>query len=144
MMKKHFFLTTFLVAVISLTSIAAVFASSTESAKKYFTVYDIDYYNQSWLLTSLGGLQARTVIMRDDVIGNLPAGYMGVYPRLYDDDDFLVSAPAGWVYNNTPAGGIDIPAPTYNETGAYYSYGLTKAYNGDGYIQYSTPSLNIK
>ncbi|WP_028307633.1 hypothetical protein [Desulfitibacter alkalitolerans] len=146
MRRINFFLVYFVAAFIVSTSFMVTFASGTEGPKRYFTVYSIDYHNQSSLrLTWNNGLQARTIIMHVDNV-NLPSGYMGVFPRLYNDNGVVVSEPLAWVYNNSPAVGLEAPAPTYTQKGAYYSHGLTRAYNGNGYTQHSTyrsPSLNI-
>lgn len=78
--------------------------------------------------------------------GVAPAGYVGVQARLFTDDGVLV-AYTNWHYNSSPV--TSYSALTFLIFGvsgeAYYSDGITKAWNGTGYWTYGgvpTPCLN--
>ena len=58
--------------------------------------------------------------------------------------EFLVES-TDWIYNDEQLAGISIPADTCDDSGAFYSYGISRAYNGDGYSTYYTyrsPKVN--
>jgi hypothetical protein len=66
--------------------------------------------------------------------GNAPAGYMGADGRLYGPTSGLCED-GGWVYNNAATNQEEghTTFGSYCGTGNYYSYGYTRAYNGNGY-----------
>jgi hypothetical protein len=98
-----------------------------------------DYKNRNTIVTSSGspyGAWAYTEVCNQHS-GNIPAGYMGAYARLYDEAGTL-KAQRGWYYNDGPAWGISVVTLPYYVHGTYYSKGLTRAYNGSGYSTYAT------
>ena len=57
---------------------------------------------------------------------------------LYDSNDNLAHH-SEWYYNEYETNGYGYtPADGFDSLGYYYSKGLTAAYNGDGYIVYTT------
>jgi hypothetical protein len=68
---------------------------------------------------------------------NVPAGYMGVLCRLYNSSNALQKQ-AGYFYNDSSCSGIGYnTGPPYTGAhGAYYSYGVSRGYNGNGYDSY--------
>ena len=144
MLKNYkLLMATFLIACLITTNITLTLFADVESPYKSFTVYGYSYKNQASVMEYSFGLQPRTSI--ESTSGSVPAGYIGAYPRLYSDDGVLVLAATDWYYNDNTAVGIDCGADVYEEPGAYYCYGLTRAYNGNGYTQqttYRSPSIN--
>lgn len=77
----------------------------------------------------------------------VPSGYMDAKARLYNSSGKLV-AETTFVYNSGETSVLNSDFASLKPakaSEAYYSYGITAAYNGDGYTQYYTfrnPSQN--
>ncbi|MFE9247476.1 ATP-dependent Lon protease [Streptomyces sp. NPDC007088] len=108
----------------------------------YGPVKGYKYKNRAAIADS-SRLYASTTAARNGS-GNVPAGYLGALARLYKGDALCKSA--GYAYNSGPANSLSVPTQGNGcGTGAYYSYGATKAYNGNGYkavYTFKSPSLN--
>lgn len=127
----------------SLTSALLAVAASAGSVSGSWAAYGpqagYSYYNYNGVTTNgTSGPVSAIATAQNQSGSNAPAGYMGVYARLFRDDGSLVWD-AGNHYNSGPAVSITIPASYfYNLNWTYYSKGLTYAYNGNGYNTYST------
>jgi hypothetical protein len=69
--------------------------------------------------------------------GNAPVGYMGAKARLYNDSGVL-KASSDYIYNSEESSGVGATTSPHKKAGTYYSKGLTRAYNGNGYDEYTT------
>ena len=65
----------------------------------------------------------------------VPTGYMGAKARLYNTSGFL-KAYADWDYNLVPTNTFLQSGVYATTSGAYYSKGQVKLYNGNGYTTY--------
>ncbi|AOY76164.1 hypothetical protein [Clostridium formicaceticum] len=145
MKKFNLFIVTFLIALIFSASITAVFATVAEGEKKDLTVNGTSYWNQSYIQLWGSKIVARSKVSLKSG-SSLPVGYLGVLSRMYKDDGVLKTANAEWEYNSSPAFSYDVPTTYISDSGTYYSYGLTRIFNGSGYTQHTTnrsPSLKL-
>ena len=113
----------------------AGFASS--PSYYYGPVYGYSYYNLAVVETGTSGAEAGTAVSDQSSSVNVPTGYMGAFARLYNGNNVLVES-SGWYYNNQPLNGISYWTSYDTTHGTYYSYGITAAYNGNGYNDYYT------
>lgn len=142
-------LPTFTVSVLAGPSLAG----SATSPKGYYTVYGYDYLNYSGITTGISPnnktyanswSRAQTSPMSGPTP---PAGYIGSKGRLFDENDRLV-VETTYVYTTSASNWINSETAGLNPAvsgRAYYGYGITAAYNGDGYTTYytfKTPSQN--
>lgn len=139
MIKKNLkvIIYSFLISVFfatSLTAIALAIPNASSPTKRY-TVYSYTYDNMASIWIWSNGAQARTDV--DSINGTVPAGYIGLYCRLYNSSGTLKKS-SGWVYNDNPLVGFSTGTQTLNASGTYYSKGASKAYNGNGYNSYDT------
>lgn len=119
----------------------------------YYSAYNVDYYSYNTIYTGKYSnsnpaeyyASGDTIVMRD---GNsaIPSGYAGIYPRVFDQYNIL-QVQGTWSYspNGVYGFGTSTTYSTTSRTNAYYSEGLTRAYNGSGYWTYSSfqsPNLN--
>lgn len=105
----------------------------------YGPVLGYNYDNQATVVAEtspLVGAWAATWVGQDGYL-SVPPGYMGAKARLYDSSGILREA-SNWVYNNSSANAFDVLTPTDSTPGTYYSYGISAAYNGNGYYTYYT------
>lgn len=75
---------------------------------------------------------------------SVPTGYIGILPRLYKNTA-LCAQPSDYSYNGIRATGYDVPVYGNCGSGAYNSYGVTKAWTGTSYVAYYTfrsPNVN--
>lgn len=80
---------------------------------------------------------------------NIPAGYMGVYARVYVNDSLRSSS--GWTYNTGKGNAMGTSTGVFDvflnpAEGIVFSQGKFALYNGNGYNEYSTnrtPSLDV-
>ncbi|WP_028594321.1 hypothetical protein [Paenibacillus assamensis] len=123
-----------------------VFAGYATSSTGYFTVNSKNYSNNSVIATdtingtSFANSWSTVQTYPASSSNNVPAGYMGSKARLFNGNDELI-AETSWVYNDKTTYVLDsriaTRKPAVSRT-AYYGYGITAAYNGNGYSQYYT------
>jgi hypothetical protein len=142
-----------LIAILMANALAA-FAGSATSAQGYYTVYNHNYFNESSITTGIDPngkpyANAYTGAMCNpcEPSNSVPAGYLGAKARLFNASNQLISQ-TEFVYNSSS------DWVEYSDSArlspavlgaAYYSYGITAAYNGNGYTTYYTfvsPSQN--
>ncbi|WP_298335851.1 hypothetical protein [Ferrimicrobium sp.] len=107
----------------------------------YGPVKGWNYNNQSCIVFSTGSAGSYgDISVNTDEHDNAPSGYMGILARVFADDGDLCEE-SSWYYNDGSAAGIEDavyrPAAVCG-AGYYYSSGLSRAYNGDGYYTYSS------
>ncbi|WP_436739406.1 ATP-dependent Lon protease [Streptomyces sp. BBFR102] len=96
----------------------------------YGPVKGIKYKNRATIANS-SRLYASTTAAKDGN-GNVPAGYLGALARLYKGNTLCASN--GYSYTSGPANSLSVPTLGKGcGAGTYHSYGVTKAYNGNGY-----------
>lgn len=110
-------------------------------------MYGIQYRNQATIVVNGTGWSGAVAYTGAYTYPsrNVPAGYIGVLARLYRGTTLVKQA--GYFYNDTSLSGMSRSTwPPYTAVhAAYYSYGATRAYNGNGYnsfYTYKSPSLN--
>jgi len=133
-----------LVILLIIFSNSIVFAASASGPKGYiYNVYGYSYYMQNTVECAYWA-EAET-LMHTLYYATVPAGYIGVKARLYDDDGVLVNE-ASWFYNSTPASGVANFAHVNGEEGEwYYADGITRAWNGSSYWTYGgVPSPELE
>lgn len=113
-------------------------------ATGYYTVYGKDYANYAFVYAgyynNVAYANAGTRVQCDPITNKVPSGYMGAKARLYISSDKLVAS-TSFVYNSKETNALNSDFASLNPakaSDAYYSYGITAAYNGDGYTQYYT------
>lgn len=117
----------------------AVYAGSAQSSFKYYTVYGYNYRNYSGVTTgSYNGTSyanSWTTGQTDLAATQVPAGYIGAQARLFDSNGSVV-ATTPYTYNDytTATHSSDFASADPAISGrSYYGYGITAAYNGNGY-----------
>ncbi len=115
----------------------SVVASASEVVGSYLyaTVYNYDYAYCAKADANTGRVRATTYLRCAD--GNVPAGYLGVYARLYSESGSL-KVSSGWTYNSSSASAIQTTTEYATTSGTYYSKGQVRMYNGNGYANYNT------
>ncbi len=144
-MKSNFkFRVSILLVGIILGVSTMVFAGSTISEWGYYGPYSgYSYKNRALLDVDGNGQNAMTSVYYTGS-GTVPSGYMGAQARLfkngslykYSTMQYNSSADYGFVASTGYASG---------GSGTYYSYGITAAFNGNGYNNFYTfqsPSQN--
>lgn len=104
--------------------------------KNYGPVDGHSYQSRSWVNTNSSGALAATIAQTQNG-SNVPAGYMGVQPRLFNSDGTMCASTV-WEYNSSACSGWAVPSPRYKVHGTYYSYGKTQAWTGSTYNTYFT------
>ena len=121
------------------------FAGSAWSSKGYFTVYTYNYANKSYIATTSSQYHGYTYIEATNKMA--PAGYMGAQTRLYMSSNDALLASSSMVYSGSTMWSFGSPSVFKSaSSGSYYSKGLTKVYNGNGYSSYTSfksPSQTI-
>jgi len=119
------------------------FAGLADSPWGYYgPILGKSYRNQATVVTGTDHAWAYTYV---ETTGqeNLPAGYMGALARLYKSG--TLCSQQGYTYNDTALAGFSEATFVNCGRGTYYSYGVTKAYNGNGYnavFTFQSPSQN--
>lgn len=130
---------------ILLFSVHIIFAGSAWSPEGYFSVYGYDYSNKSYISTSDSWYNGWTYIEASNKMP--PAGYMGAQTRIYNDFNNALVASSTMTYSSYDCWSIGSDSCLENEnSGSYYSKGLTKVYNGNGYKSFTSfrsPSQTI-
>lgn len=121
----------------------AVYASSADSSWGYYGPFlGYSYQNQARVSDDQGFVDASTYVQPSS--GSVPTGYMGCQARLFKDDALYDTTTMH--YNDSPMYTMRYYTQNRNTaSGIYYSYGITAAYNGNGYSNYYTfksPSMN--
>lgn len=119
------------------------FAASAQGSTTTKTVYGYTYSFYSSVGNDSTSTWSHTRIYTDTNT-NVPTGYMGVYPRLYNSSGTLVKSDA-WTYSSIICAGIMASSGSYSTSGTYYGKGQVDIYNGDGYTRYTcTASPNLQ
>lgn len=117
-------------------SSSAVFVNGGETQRTIYG-YTYSFYSSIGKNDTTGEVYGNTSI--ESLSGTVPAGYMGACQRLFTSSGAL-SKSGEWRYNDVEAT-ILVHYPIYaGKAGTYYSQGLVKFYDGDGY----TTSLSTK
>lgn len=122
--------------VLSSISVIIVFAASAESNSKSKSANGYNYEFTASVHNNSSSAWAFTNLSNEDS-ENVPTGYMGVLPRLYDSNSILKKS-GGWQYNSTSASGMGLSSGKIYTLGTYYSFGQVKLYDGNGYDTYDT------
>lgn len=126
------FLTAF---TVSLGATSAV-AGSASSAYGYYSVGGYSYRNQATIVTGTGNDYAYTNLRSTS--GNVPPGWFGTLSRGWTTAGALTCS-SGYTYNSTWSSGQSRACAFSGYSGsAYYSYGVTKGWNGSSYNAYYT------
>ncbi|WSB17294.1 ATP-dependent Lon protease [Streptomyces albidoflavus] len=108
----------------------------------YGPVKGIKYKNRATIADS-SRLYASTTAAKNGS-GNVPSGYLGALARLYKGSTLCASN--GYSYTSGPANSLSVPTLGKGcGKGTYHSYGVTKAYTGNGYkavYTFKSPSVN--
>lgn len=124
----------------------AIFAGSGWSSDGYFSVYGYDYSNKSYMSTSSSSYSGWTWIGASNKMP--PAGYIGAQTRIYNDANNALVAYSSMTYSSQDMWSFGSDGCFESATsGSYYSKGLSKVYNGNGYDSYNTfqsPSQTVK
>lgn len=151
-MKKKFVAFLLVITMVSVFAIPSLAAGAT-GATGYYSVYNRNYSNFSYVYAGYtSGTAYASAITRAQTdptttSNKVPSGYMGAKARLYNSSDQLVAS-TSFIYNSKEDNTLNSDVASLNpakSTEAYYSYGITAAYNGNGYSQYYTfksPSQN--
>lgn len=137
--------------IISMLSVALVLALSTTafagyatSTWGYYTVYNRNYSNYCGITTGTSNgtpfANTSTRAQSNPTTTKVPVGYLGSKARLYDGSNRLI-AETSYVYNSTETATLNSDFASKNPAvsgTAYYGYGITAAYNGNGYTTYYT------
>lgn len=134
-----------LITSILLVSSATVALANVESQTKYYGPVGGYSYSNCATADVCGLNVSASVNVSVRGASQVPAGYMGCMPGLYNSSGTLLIQ-GEWVYNSVAAGSMCTNTRLINPaTGAYYSRGITAAFNGDGYDcyeSYRTPNIN--
>ncbi|NOU88665.1 hypothetical protein GC102_23360 [Paenibacillus sp. LMG 31460] len=132
-----------LLAGVLLGSFAVMAFASTASSGwgTYGPINGYSYQNKATVSNDTRLYAATSVQTQDS--SNAPTGYMGAVARLYKSDVLCQST--SYSYNSSSAAGMGTSTTTTGcGSGTYYSYGLSAAYNGNGYNEwYTFQSPNI-
>lgn len=123
-----------------------ILAGSAWSSEATFSVYGYDYSNKSYISTSDSWYSGWTYL---EALNQMPpAGYMGAQTRIYNDSNDALVALSTMTYSSSDYWSIGSDSCfEYENSGSYYSKGLTKVFNGNGYRSVSSfrsPSQTIR
>lgn len=117
-------------------------ASAVDGQVSSYSTFGYSYQNYSSMQNTSANAVASTTV-RNANSENMPGGYMGVNARIFTSGG-TEKGESGFKYTNGPSSAFSVPY-LYGPSGTYYSYGVTRAYNGNGYNSYYTfksPNLN--
>ncbi|TCK92631.1 hypothetical protein EDC19_1782 [Natranaerovirga hydrolytica] len=124
----------------------AIFAGSAWSPEGYFSVYGYNYSNKSFISTSSSTYNGWTWLGASNKMP--PAGYMGAQTRIYNDANDALVASSTMTYSTQDAWSMGSDGCFRSVSfGSYYSKGLTRVYNGNGYESYNSfqsPTQTVK
>lgn len=132
-------LSLFLVGIILGISTMFVYAAYTSGPYGYYgPQMGYSYKNQNTVVDNGEdwGITADIIVRTQDASA-APVGYMGALARLYNEDDDLVRS-TSWDYSDEATHIWSAATTEFESDGYYYSYGLSKAYNGAGYFTYDS------
>lgn len=131
------------VCLIGSFNLTSVNAANSDKLETTVNGYTYIYYSQSSDAGS-SSYTAFTTIASKSANQVIPAGYMGAQARIYNSNDTLIVAGST---NYSPSNQLTFSASqNYGVKGSYYSYGVVKMYNGNGYntnYAYKTPIITI-
>lgn len=124
----------------SIAAVATASASAAYGTVGTYTTNGINYENQSGVAAPENGYKGYGYSEAATVSGgDVATGWIGVLPRLYLSNGDICAERSDYTYTNTSA--ASLATGVYGSCGttyAYYSYGVTKAWNGNGYNAYFT------
>ncbi|MHB9094618.1 MAG: hypothetical protein ACYC21_08080 [Eubacteriales bacterium] len=133
----------FMVGILMSISAVIAYAATAESPWGYYGPYlNYSYQNKASIVTGSSSVSAYTDV-QNQAFANVPTGYMGAKAMMYNSSNSLV-AQSDYRYNTQPLYSMS-QSTSITTHGTYYSKGLTQAYDGNGYVTYTTfasPSLN--
>lgn len=94
------------------------------------------YEGRSTIITNPGYASSQMFTARSP--GNAPPGYMGGSPRMYRSTGSLTCV-GGWRYNSSTTTIMDVRGCDRGGSGAWYTYGQVRGFNGATYVTYSPP-----
>lgn len=106
--------------------------------------YDGYNYENSAAVALTNGSFAPWTYVKTQNGASVPAGYMGANARLYNANTNALVYKTGMDYLDSSSNNFSTVYFGGQLSGSYYSYGVTAAYNGNGYTDYYTfksPSL---
>lgn len=112
-----------------------VYAATAYADFQYVTVYGINYKYRSHVTADSGSVHASTHVS-NTVTANVPIGYFGISSRLYNSSGSLITS-TEWFYNPMEVVAGTDSTSSVKDKGAYYSKGMVKFYNGNGYTTYT-------
>lgn len=118
------------------TIVVPALAGTAYSNYSYFTDGGYGYRNQATVVTDSSGAKAATYI-GSYPSETRPAGWYGALARLYNDAGTLVLQ-AGYQYNDIAGTGLQLWTAYWTVRDSYYSYGISKSWNGSGYVGHAT------
>ena len=122
-------------AALTFVGLGAAQAGSASSTVSALSANGKSYSAKAIVYTNTGSAWAYSQI--DSNSGNVASGWMGANGRLFNSGGSLVKE-GGFSYNSGAASGISRTSGTYYKTGAYYSYGVVKVWNGNAYNAHYT------
>lgn len=127
----------------------AVFVASADGSDKIVSGYKYRYrFNSSVVAFTkpLAGYCAAYAYVYNTEMSNVPVGYFGALPRLYNSLGKLVIS-GKWAYNASPVYGKGFKTNDVKGDGkTYFALGKVRIYNGNGYNEYScnmSPFLKV-
>ena len=141
MLKKRLFCIPIIAALLMAFVSFPITAFAAVGSKSYATVYGYRYEYYSTVHTNSSSVWAGCSVRC--LSGNVPAGYIGTLPRLYNSRGLLVKS-GYWEYSSRSIAGMLKLTPTVSATGTFYGRGSVRMYNGNGYNTYTTTNTKIK
>jgi hypothetical protein len=130
-----------MVGLLLLISVQVAYAGSASGSKVGASGaggYVYTAYNRINTSTVSGTKQANGSIYIEEVHPmNVPSGYMGGLPRVYNGIGFIVKE-GTWSYNSGPAFAISTPVIEKPASGERYAKGQFKIWGGSSYTTYAT------
>ena len=127
---------TFVVCLFLAMGTSVTYATITNSNYGYYgPINGYSYENQATAVANTSAYAYTWVSTTGD--DQVPAGYMAAQAKVYNSSGVLKKS-SDLVYNDDPCIGYNTVTPNTIWSGTYYSKGLTKAYNGNGYDTYYT------
>ncbi len=132
-----------LATIVPLGAVPAYASEATGNLGYYGPVDGISYWNQNGIINNGGSYQEGYIAVGNQVNSNVPTGYLGGLPETFSQAGVLCLAGA-WNYNGSPVEADFFYTKEENMAnncggpGYFYSWGESRAYNGNGYYTYSS------